>query len=263
MREMNEIRNTVEKGGAMSAVTGSFFYLTAKLQMVADMPTWLGMYEKAMAAEADEPRAIALADQAVLDSQGGGQIKDLAGAQKGNEFQKLWTNFYSYFNVTYNLLAESVNETRAVGPSRLPLLAVDVLLLTVVPATLGFLIKGALKGFGDDDEEKIAKKLVAENINYLLGTMVGLREIGGAVSGSMGYEGPAGARFFADIGKFMKQADQGEADEAFWRSANQLGGVLLHYPALQIERTVRGIQALSDGTTNNPMAILAGPPPKR
>lgn len=262
MREVNEIRNQVEKGGAMSAVTGSFFYLTAKLQMVADMPTWLGMYEKAMAEGADEPKAIALADQAVLDSQGGGQIKDLSGAQKGNEFQKLWTNFYSYFNVTYNLLAESINETRSVGASRLPLLAVDVLLLTVVPATLGFLIKGALKGFGDGNDEDLAKKLVAENINYLLGTMIGLREIGAAASGSMGYEGPAGARFFADVGKFFKQVNQGDADEAFWRSANELGGVLLHYPASQIDRTVRGFQALQDGTTDNPLAILAGPPPK-
>jgi hypothetical protein len=221
------------------------------------------MYEKAMAEGVDEARAIALADQAVLDSQGGGQVKDLAMIQKGNEFQKLWTNFYSYFNVTYNLLAESINETRKVGPSRLPLLAVDVFLLTVLPATLGFLIKGALKGFGDDDDEAMAKKLVAENINYLLGTMIGLREMGAAVSGSMGYEGPAGARFFADVAKFLKQAEQGEADEAFWRSANQMGGVLLHYPASQIDRTVRGIQALQDGTTDNPLAILGGPPPKR
>jgi hypothetical protein len=45
----------------------------------------------------------------------------------------VWTNFYSYFSVTYNLAAESVGETRLVGPSRLPLLAADFLLLFVVP----------------------------------------------------------------------------------------------------------------------------------
>ena len=261
-REISEIRNTIQKGETRSAVEGSFFYLIGKLQLVADVPTWLGMYEKAMAENPDEARAIAMADQAVLDSQGGGQIKDLSQAQRGNEWQKLWTNFYSFFNVTYNQLAETVGETRLVGPSRLPLLAVDVLMLTVVPATLGFFLKAALKGKDLDDEDKLAKELVAENISYLMGTMIGLRELNAAVSGSMGYEGPAGARFFADVAKLVKQAEQGEADEAFWRAANELGGVLLHYPALQIDRTVRGIIAMSDGSTENPIAPLVGPPPK-
>jgi hypothetical protein len=261
-REISEIRNTIQKGETRSAVEGSFFYLIGKLQLVADVPTWLGMYEKAMAENPDEARAIAMADQAVLDSQGGGQIKDLSQAQRGNEWQKLWTNFYSFFNVTYNQLAETIGETRLVGPSRLPLLAVDVLMLTVVPATLGFFLKAALKGKDLDDEDKLAKELVAENISYLMGTMIGLREMNAAVSGSMGYEGPAGARFFADVAKLVKQAEQGEADEAFWRAANGLGGVLLHYPALQIDRTVRGIVALSDGTTENPIAPLVGPAPR-
>lgn len=260
-REIAEIRNTIYKGETMSAVQGSFFYMITKLQLVADVPTWIGQYEKAMAEGADEPKAIALADQAVLDSQGGGQVKDLSRVQRGGEWMKLWTNFYSYFNVTYNLLAESVAETRKVGPSRLPMLAVDFLMLTMVPATLGFLIKHALKG-GDDDDDKFAKKLVAENVSYLMGLMIGTREVGAAMAGSMGYQGPAGARFFADIGKFAKQVDQGEADEAFWRSANELGGVVFHYPASQIDRTVRGIYELSEGRTDNPLAILAGPPPK-
>jgi hypothetical protein len=86
------------------AVVDSFFWLIYKGQQVADIPTWLGAYEKAMSDTAnDEARAIALADQGVLDSQGGGQIKDLAGIQRGGPLLKLWTAFYSYFNVTYNL----------------------------------------------------------------------------------------------------------------------------------------------------------------
>lgn len=261
-REISEIRNTISKGETMTAVEGSFFYLIGKLQLVADIPTWVGMYEKAMAAGNNEDRAIALADQAVLDSQGGGQIKDLSMVQRGGEWQKLWTNFYSFFNVTYNQMAESIGETQKVGASRLPLLAVDFFMLTVVPATLGFFLKAALKGnLGDDDEDKLLKKLAAENISYLMGMMVGLREMNAAVSGSMGYEGPAGARFFADVAKFGKQVAQGEADEAFLRSANELGGVLLHYPALQIDRTVRGIIELSEDGENL-LAPLFGPKPK-
>jgi len=260
-REISEIRNTISKGETRSAVEGTFFYLIGKMQLVADVPTWLGQYEKSMASGVDEPKAIAMADQAVLDSQGGGQIKDLSMAQRGNEFQKLWTNFYSFFNVAYNQLTESINETRLVGPSRLPLLAADVLMLTMVPATLGYFLIAAVKG-KDDDEEKLIKNLIAANITYPMGMVVGLREFSGVVSGFMGYEGPAGARFFSDVAKFAKQIEQGEADEAFFRAANATAGVLFHYPALQLERTVRGILELYEGNTENPLAPLVGPPPK-
>ena len=36
----------------------------------------------------------------VLDVQRGGQLKDLAAVQRGGELQKLWTNFYSFFNTS-------------------------------------------------------------------------------------------------------------------------------------------------------------------
>jgi len=46
-----------------------------------------------------------MADQAVLDAQGGGQVKDLAAIQRGGATQKLLTTFYGYFNTTFNLSA--------------------------------------------------------------------------------------------------------------------------------------------------------------
>jgi hypothetical protein len=103
-REISEIRNVV--AGKNSAVEASFFYLITKLQLVADIPTWLGQYHKAVEKGADEKSAVAQADQAVLDAQGGGQIKDLAGIQRGGPLLKLFTNFYSFFNTTYNLTGE-------------------------------------------------------------------------------------------------------------------------------------------------------------
>jgi hypothetical protein len=234
LREINEIRNQVGVNtGALSgwvdsalrigtlgtlerqAIADSFFWLIYKAQQVADVPTWLGAYEKAMGENpADETRAIALADQAVLDSQGGGQIKDLAGIQRGGPLLKLWTNFYSYFNVTYNLTVESVRRTRFSNPASVARLAVDFLLLYTMPATLGALMEAALKG--DDDE--LAEKVVRENVSYLFGIMIGFRELGSAIQGFTGYEGPAGARFFSSVSKLYKQVEQGEADAAFWRA---------------------------------------------
>jgi hypothetical protein len=240
------------------SIVDSFFWIIGVAQRVADVPTWLGAYEKAMAEGNDEARSIALADQAVLDSQGGGQQKDLAGVQRGGPLLKLWTNFYSYFNVTYNLLVESAKRTNFRSPASIGRLAADFIMLYTLPATLGFLMREVLVG-GDDDDD-IWKRLLRENMAYLLGSMVGLREVASAVQGYTGYEGPAGARIFASLGKLVKQVQQGEADAAFWRSLNEAAGIMLHYPAGQAKRTAEGFAAMMEGRTKNPVALIVGPP---
>jgi hypothetical protein len=111
-----------------------------------------------------------------------------------------------------------------------------------MPATLGALIKEALTG-GNDDEDNLWKTLARENLSYIIGLMVGMREIGSAALGFTGYEGPAGARFFVEAGAFAKQAWQGELDDAFWKHFGALRGILFHYPAGQIQRTMDGFTA--------------------
>lgn len=255
--------NTITKQG----VVDSYFWMIAKAQQVADIPTWLGAYEKAMAdpvmlnedGTINEKRVVDAADQAVLDSQGGGQIKDMAAIQRGGPLLKIWTSFYSYFNVTYNMSRESIGRTKFSNPISVGRLAVDYLLLYTVPATMGALMKAALKGDTDDDE-KLVEKLIRENLSYMFGVMVGLREVGSVIQGYAGYEGPTGARFFATIGKLIKQVEQQEADAAFWRALNDAAGILFHYPAGQVRRTVEGVDALNEGDTKNPAAVLFGAP---
>lgn len=261
-REINEIRNKVSgsKPAALTTVEESFFYMIAKMQLVADMPTWLGQYEKSMDLGETEDRAAALADQAVRDAQGSGYIADLAQIQRGSPLMKLWTNFYSYFNVTYNLLAESVNETRVAGPKRLPLLAADALMLLVVPSILGTVLKNAMRG---DDWDDLPEELAKDQLGYLLGLMIGLREAGSMFAAPGGYSSLAGLRFLTETGKLVKQAEQGEVDEAFLKSANNAAGILFHYPAGQVQRTALGIQAMADGKSKNPLVLVTGPPPER
>lgn len=258
------VRSTLDRvpgvAPTLDAVSGSFFVLITKAQLIADVPTWAGAYEKAVDEGNAHERAVALADQAVIDSQGDGTIKDLAGVQRGGPFQKLWTNFYSWFNVAYNQLAESVNQTRRVGPERLPLLAVDFLLIAVVPALLTSLLRGAVAG---DDWDELKKRIANDQASGYLGFMFGLRELGAAFGVGNGYSGPAGARAIDATIKLGKQAQQGEADEAFFKALNNAAGVLFHYPAGQVQRTYLGIEALADGKTKNPMVILTGPPPKK
>jgi hypothetical protein len=269
-REIAEIRNKLTDSKFKTDVYESFFYLIGKGQMIADIPTWMGAYEKAVAEQVDkalspeqqEKQAIALADQAVIDSQGSGHIKDLAQIQRGSPFFKIWTSFYSYFSVTYNLNVEAFGKTNFRRPESIGRLGVDLLIINSLPALLTTIVSAGLRGDAEDPE-KLAKKIAADQLNYLMGQMIGVREIGSAMAGYQGYQGPAGTRFFSEFGKLGKQASQGEVDEALIRSLNQVGGILFQYPATQVDKTFRGIDALRRGKTKNPAAVLFGPPPKK
>jgi hypothetical protein len=260
-REINEIRNRVasDAGGALEPVKESFYYLISKMQMVADVPTWLGMYEKQMDAHGDEGKAIELADQAVIDAQGHGQIKDLAKIQRGGAFQKLWTNFYSFFNTTLNLTAESFNKTDFKKPGDVGRMAVDMLLLYTVPSVLGSVMHSAVRG---DDKDKLWEQIIRDHLNYMAGTLVGVRELSSALNGN-DYSGPAATRFYAAVSTLVKDVGQGKTDAAALKALNQVAGILFHYPAAQVQRTALGIQALLNGDTNNPGVIISGPPPKK
>lgn len=257
-REMREILNKVRNKNK-STLEATYFYLIQKGQLIADVPTWLGQYEKAVAHGADEANAVAQADQAVRDAQGHGATSDLARIQRGGPLLKLFTNFYSFFNTTFNLTAESFNRTHFKNPLEAGRFAVDMLLLYTVPSVLVSLMKAALRG-DDEDDDELAAKLAREQLNYLFGTMVGLREASAAISGFNGYQGPAGTRFFSEATKLAKQIEQGEVDEAALKALNNTAGTLLHYPAGAINRFVEGYLAYTSGESDNPLAPVVGLP---
>ena len=259
-REMREILNKVRNKNK-STLEATYFYLIQKGQLIADVPTWLGQYEKAVAHGADETNAVAQADQAVRDAQGSGATSDLARIQRGGPLLKLFTNFYSFFNTTFNLTAESYGRTNFKNPLEAGRFAVDMLLLYTVPSVLVSLMKAALRG-DDEDDDELAAKLAREQLNYLFGTMVGLREASAAISGFNGYQGPAGTRFFSEATKLAKQIEQGEVDEAALKALNNTAGTLLHYPAGAINRLVEGYLAYTSGESDNPLAPVVGLPVK-
>lgn len=258
-REVNELLNTIGRTGG--AIQASYFYFIQAMQMVADIPTWLGQYDAMVREGRDEKTAVALADQAVIDSQGSGLIKDLAGVQRGSDTKKIFTVFYSFFNTTANLLAEEHAKVRK-NPLTIARLVPAYLLLVIAPATGAWLLKEALKGGGDwpDDEEKLMEKLITENASYLMNTVVGLREIGQTIVGFRDYQGPAGTRFFASFAKFLKQVSQGELDEALVRAARETAGPLLKIPNAQFLRLWDAIRAKIEGEDVHPLSYVGGVP---
>jgi hypothetical protein len=259
-RELHEIKGRVSEGHskARQIYDASLFILMQKMQMVADIPTWIGSYEKALAGGFDESTAVAMADQGVLDSQGGGQTKDLAEFQRKHPMLGM---FYSYFNVTYNLTTESTARTDFKNPLAVAGWMADMMLLIVIPALAPALLIEMLRGGGDDDDaEKWAMKLLKWQAGYLLGTVMGLRETSGLLSG-FDYAGPPVGRVISDLGKTGKQVAQGEADEALVLASVRLFGSVSGVPVTQIIRSYRGWQAWADGGAPA-TAILLGPPPK-
>lgn len=262
-RELNEIRNQVQ-GESMfrRGLRANSYVLMTFMQGVVDIPTWMGAYEKAIDGGFDDETAIALADQAVIDSQGSGMLKDLAGVERGGPMMKLFTVFYSYMNVVYNQAAVSTMTAK----SRAKYIA-DMLTLLTVPVVLNYGLRSALTPNAEDDEEgfeAIARDLIAEQLSYLMGTMVIVREaafvsdiVAGKESPRRGYEGPAGLRLINETGRFVTQAKQGEFDRAFRKSLINMLGVMFGLPSAQINRTVDGLEAIGEEEVTGPEAALA------
>lgn len=279
-REANEVLATVRAGEKITAFKASFFTFISKMQFLVDMPTYLGAKEKAYAdlkleealdqdeRDAIEKEAIARAEQAVLDSQGGGMLKDLAGAQRGGPYQKLWTNFYSYFNTTYQLNVESYRKTSFKNPNEVGRFVGDMLLINTVPMLATLIMYEILKGECDWDPECMTKKAAREQVGYMANQVVGFRDFAPAITGAMGGQtfgraGPAGLSIYSDMNNLGTQLGQGEADLAFWKAANRVGGILLHYPAGQLNATMDGIVAIENGEVEGaeiPAALIAGAP---
>jgi len=262
-REINEIKNRVRGQTEVARrVTAGTYFLMMNMQRSVDIPTWLGAYQKALDAGKDDAKAVALADQAVRDSQGSGLVSDLAAVERGGPAMKLFTVFYSYMNTVYNMTAVQTMTARSKGK-----LAADYAMLLVVPVVLGYAIKSVIQPDAGEDEldpEALARKLAAEELSYLMGTMVIVREFGGAAQlmtgaegARMGYGGPAGLRAVGEVYGLATQAGQLEFDRAFRRAAINTLGAFTGLPSAQVNRTIDGIEALVEGEVTGPTAVLA------
>jgi len=271
LRELNELRNQVQDQNAVNEFIGKHGYkLMMFFQQTVDVPTWWGAYQKALSEGNDEARAVALADQAVIDSQGGGETKDLSAIERGGPAQRLFTVFYNFMGTALNL---GISKTMSADtPAKRAKLISDYAMLYVVPVVLGHFLKSAITpgDSGDDDWEALAKKLIAEELDYLMGLMVVVREFGEAVKivagvedQPRGYSGPAGVRMIADAGNLAVQVRQGEADDALRKSAINMAGDLAGIPSAQLNRTITGAKAIDEGKTSNPAAIVFGYQEKR
>ncbi|TDY25751.1 hypothetical protein B0G81_6234 [Paraburkholderia sp. BL6665CI2N2] len=111
-RDVRDLIRNVQidsQSGPVSAATKTLnaarrygYYGISMIDMASAMPTWMGAYTKGLHENMTEQEAIYYADKAVRNAHGGGGTKDQAAIQRGSEFQKAITMFYSFFNHFYN-----------------------------------------------------------------------------------------------------------------------------------------------------------------
>jgi hypothetical protein len=87
--------------------------LIGGLDMATALPTWQGAYLKGMSPiekgglGMSEQDAVYFADKTVRNAHGGTGVKDMAAIQRGSEFQKLFTMFYTFWNHNVNRLIDT------------------------------------------------------------------------------------------------------------------------------------------------------------
>lgn len=264
------VRTVSADHATQQTILDSYMALLHVGQMFADKPTWLGEYLKQMDGDPlDEARAIAAADQAVLDSQGGGQIKDLAEVQRGGQVGKLFMTFASYSTMILNSTARAAGQTNFRSPASTLTFAGHLALLYVIPAFFTEMLRCGVGRARCNEVPQFLSRVGGQSLTTALNGILYLREavaganlLLGQDVGARGYAGPAGTRVFEVATQLMTQVHQGKIDKGLERAAFAASGLLFRYPAAQLQRSIDGWIALEEGKTHNPAALLFGPPAK-
>ena len=272
-QEVNDIRNRMTlQGKAMSLYQAAMMFAIVKHQQLVDIWTWLGAYKKAMSKYADvkaedeivdfEERAAKIADQTVLDAQGGGQMKDLAAVNRAERL-KAFTMFSNFMVSRWNLVREIVGRTRAnPTPTAIMKAVVDLMLLGPAQVIGSYLLLAALRG-DKPDEDELLKDIAVDPFQGipLIGETANIIRYGWQrYRGPVGYQAPfVAAKLILSI---RKAFGDDEVTPEFLKAFNEASGILVGTPSRQIESTFRGISDVYDGNSNLP-AILFGPAHKR
>lgn len=116
LRLMDSTAGAVARG--IDVMKAHAYQGIAMLDMASALPTWMGAYHKGMASKADgglgmnEADAVYNADKVVRNAHGGTGIKDLAAVQRGPEFFKLFTMFYTFWNHNVNRLMDTARRAK-------------------------------------------------------------------------------------------------------------------------------------------------------
>jgi hypothetical protein len=165
------------KDNSNSAITKSAFWLITKTDLMLACPLWMHEYQKAyqdgIAKGVDpvnvEAAAVRAGDAAVRRVFGSGQTVDLAAVQRGGEFEKMFTMFYSYFSVVHNAIALKVWEARKarVDGKKLTQALAPVLTGIIFWMAIPAAIEAGIRAMIDDDDDDLADVAKGAGITFI------------------------------------------------------------------------------------------------
>lgn len=165
------------KDNSNSAITKSAFWLITKTDLMLACPLWMHEYQKAyqdgIAKGVDpvnvEAAAVRAGDAAVRRVFGSGQTVDMAEIQRGNEFTKQLTMFYSYFSVMHNAIVLKVWEARKarVDGKKLTQAMAPVLTGIIFWMAIPAVIEAGISAMIDDDDDDLADVAKGAGITFI------------------------------------------------------------------------------------------------
>jgi len=271
-RELNEIKNAVagkSKYDKFMYTHGLIFH--HMLWKMTDVWTWHAAAKKYIANGFTNEEAYAMANRALIDSQGSGTVGNLSAIEGTRSApMKLFTALSHYMINTSNILYVKT-KTRTPGAAGTAKLVADYLQAVTVPVIYEELMRHAIIGLFPNKKKKkeeetvgsIMKEFAMAHADYLLGSVPVAREMSPGIKElfgvkTAGYQGPFGLKIIPDTILFARQAHQKEFDAEFRRAAIRLLGDGVNIPASQINSTIDGIEALFKGETMNPLAPILG-----
>lgn len=242
------------------------FWMIQKMQTVVDTATWLAGYAQALEGGASEADAIAQADQVVIDTQSGGQIKDLSGVQRdayGQAFTGAFTYGAMLFNQMHDVAGGAAARYRSGDKAGAFVQGFTGFMLTAaLPAAMTMALRELLRGTPEKEKDPYLKRYGIELLSTIMGTMIGVRELSGSIQG-FSYQGPATTKTLGAYSDLLVQIGQGELDKNLLRAANDAVLGTLAMPAGQVWATGTGFLDWMDDPSIDLRPIIFGPPPKR
>lgn len=92
-------------------ITQHGYFMQQFAQNTIDVPIWMGAYAEAIDQGMSDRDAVRHADGVIRETQGSFSPEDMSRFEAGTPASRLFTMFYSYFNMQYNLLATELGHS--------------------------------------------------------------------------------------------------------------------------------------------------------
>jgi hypothetical protein len=237
------------------------YYGISMLDMGSALPTWIGAYNKGLHEGMSEQDAVYSADKAVRNAHGGGGTKDLAAIQRGTEFQKLLTMFYSFWNHFYNRQRDIGRRAVAVGQLAaqgeygqaardFAMVAARSWFYFVLPQLIHAAIKPTPAGQQDEPWPLWAAKEIG--LGLFSGVPV-IRDIANSAATGRSYNATPAAQIVDNImqsGKDIARAtglSEGDVSDKWVKHAIQTSGYVFGLPTGQVSNAGQFLWDIVDG----------------